>query len=133
MERGETAHFNTDDAEGAEAIGRFLGLFARRPRQLLSWPAYAIYRAATERRWLPAFVAAWARGAPCSISPFAVVMHDFMSRDEFDTEEGKARLDSCAFRVPVRGQMVSMCELNATSMREELNREQRLITLTRRA
>jgi len=133
LERGETAHFNTDDAEGAEAIGRFLGLFARQPRQLLSWPAYAIYRAATERRWLPAFVAAWARGARCSISPFAIVMHDFMSPEEFDTEEGKARLDSCAFRVPVRGRMIPMCELNATSLREELNREQRLITLTRRA
>ena len=36
------------------------------------------------------------------------------------TERGAERLDACAFRVPVGGRMVSMCELNATGLREEL-------------
>jgi len=125
MEQGEIAHFNTDDANPAEVVGRFLGLFAREPRLLARWSAYALYRLGTERRWLPRFAASVLRGERVSVSPFAVVVHDFMSRHELDTDDGRERLEACCFKVPVRGRMVSMCELNATDLREELNREQR--------
>jgi hypothetical protein len=45
-----------------------------------------------------------------------------MSRDELHTDAGRARLDACSFKVPVDGQMVSMCELNGTALRHDLNR-----------
>ena len=34
---------------------------------------------------------------------------------------GRERLDACAFKVPVDGRMVSMCEMNATGLRRQLN------------
>lgn len=125
MEGGETLHFGLDDAEGPEVVGRFLGLFAREPRLLLHWSAYALYRLRTERRLVARVAVALLRRERVSISPFAVVVHDFMSASELDTVEGRERLQACCFKVPVKGRMVSMCELNATSLREELNREQR--------
>jgi hypothetical protein len=34
------------------------------------------------------------------------------------TETGKARLDACVFRLPVNGEMVPMCQVNAGGVRE---------------
>ncbi|MBD3867341.1 MAG: hypothetical protein IFK94_04365 [Acidobacteria bacterium] len=45
-----------------------------------------------------------------------------MNGDELETPEGRERLDACVFRVPVDGRLVSMCEMNATSLRLEQNR-----------
>ena len=36
-----------------------------------------------------------------------------MSPDELDTDLGKERLQACVFKLPVDGEMVSMCEMNA--------------------
>ncbi len=40
-----------------------------------------------------------------------------------ETEEGRARLDACTFRLPVNGRMVSMCEMNGTDLRRQSNLE----------
>ena len=45
--------------------------------------------------------------------------HHFMSPGELATETGQARLDACVFRLPINGEMVPMCRVNAGGVREE--------------
>lgn len=52
------------------------------------------------------------------LTPLTIVSHHFMSREQIVTPEGQKRLAHCVFRVPVRGQMLSMCEVNALGYRE---------------
>ncbi len=47
-----------------------------------------------------------------------IVTHHFMSRDELDSPLGQERASMCAFRVPIGVEMRSMCEVNATGIRE---------------
>jgi hypothetical protein len=49
---------------------------------------------------------------------FNIVSHHFMSRDQIETPEGKARMDLCVFRVPIGDRLVSMCEVNALGVRD---------------
>ena len=58
------------------------------------------------------------------VRPWILVVHKFMGPEELATTLGQERLQSCVFRVPVNGRMVSMCELNATGLRLKLNRAQ---------
>lgn len=51
-------------------------------------------------------------------APLAVVSHHFMSRDELATPLGRERLAHCIFQVPVDGELMSMCEVNALGVRE---------------
>jgi len=48
-----------------------------------------------------------------------IVSHHFMSRQEIETELGRERLDACVFKVPVNGELISMCEVNALGIREK--------------
>lgn len=48
---------------------------------------------------------------------FTVAAHHFMSAAEIETTEGRERIDHCAFRVAIGGEMRSMCEVNATDLR----------------
>ncbi|MFQ5742319.1 MAG: hypothetical protein ACE5HV_01890 [Acidobacteriota bacterium] len=57
------------------------------------------------------------------IRPLLIVVHKFMNLDELNTPLGRERLRACVFRLPVEGKMVSMCEMNATSLRRQLNLE----------
>lgn len=131
---GRFRGFHTDGADGAELLGRCLGLLAREPRYMLEWPLYGVYRAISHLSWAPRFFAAVARGEAWFIRPFVFVIHQFMSEEEMATELGQERLDACGFRVPVEGKMVSMCELNGTELRAQRNRAQteRLISLGER-
>lgn len=52
---------------------------------------------------------------------FLLVIHRFMSPGDMRTEEGKERLDACVFKLPVDGKLVSMCEMNATGIREKID------------
>ncbi len=61
----------------------------------------------------------WLRG-DCEVSYLNLVSHHFMSADELETEQGRERLDVCAFQTSVDGELVSMCELNARGVRERL-------------
>ena len=62
---------------------------------------------------------AWATG---TLRPryFCLVSHHFMSEAELQTPLGRERLASCAFRVPVDGEMQSMCAVNALGLRQKL-------------
>ena len=53
------------------------------------------------------------------VHPLVIVSHHFMSAEELNTEEGKARLAQCVFHVPVNGELVSMCEVNALGVRDK--------------
>jgi hypothetical protein len=128
---GRFEDFYTDGADGLELAGRCFGLLRKEPKYLAQWLLYGLYRAVEHLPWAPRFFAALARGESCSIRPFVAVVHNFMSTDELDTEEGRLRLDACSFKVPVDGHMVSMCELNGSGIRQTLNEE--LISLTRKA
>ena len=52
------------------------------------------------------------------VHPLVIVSHHFMSAEELNTEVGKARLAQCVFHVPVNGELVSMCEVNALGVRD---------------
>ena len=54
---------------------------------------------------------------------FTIVGHHFMSEDELKTDLGKERLDQCVFKVSHGGELVSMCEFNATSLRQDYYHE----------
>ena len=51
-------------------------------------------------------------------APLVIVSHHFMSRVELETPLGQERLAHCVFHVPVDGELVSMCEVNALGVRE---------------
>lgn len=53
------------------------------------------------------------------LSYLNVVSHHFMSRDEIETPRGQERLGACAFRVPIGGDLVPMCAVNALGIREQ--------------
>ncbi len=43
-----------------------------------------------------------------------------MSPASLATENGQARLHACVFRLPYRGEMIPMCQMNAGGVRERL-------------
>jgi len=93
----------------------------RRPHRLLELLAYGLHRGWGERRWLARLGLQPGRWTRLRIRPLLIVIHRFMRADELDTPLGRERLEACVFRVPVDGRMVSMCEVNATSLRRRLD------------
>ena len=116
----------------ARATARLLGRVARHPRLLLDVAVFGVARTWSERRVLASMAGALLRGRLPRVRPFAVVVHHFMDAAELETDRGRERLAACAFKVPVDGEMVSMCELNGTSLRDELNRAATVPTPPRR-
>ena len=53
------------------------------------------------------------------VQPLVIVSHHFMSKEELLTDEGQQRLAHCVFHVPINGELVSMCEVNALGIRDE--------------
>lgn len=109
--------FKTDTRR--TAIARALGLAMRAPGFVLGkLPGYFWH-------WLHRLTP----GAPLQslrdlmsgklkVHPLVIVSHHFMSADELQTDDGKARLAQCVFHVPVNGELVSMCEVNALGVRD---------------
>ena len=91
------------------------------PDLLAAAPVYALYRLWGERRWLPRLVLNLLRLRLPQIRPLAIIVHRFMSPDELDTARGRERLEACTFKLPVDGQLVSMCTMNASGLRRELD------------
>lgn len=108
----------------SRGIPRLLSILARNPGLLVSAGLHALTRAWRERRLLGSIAARLALLQSVRVRPWALVVHAFMNREELSTPVGRERLSACVFRVPVDGRMVSMCELNATDLRLQLNREQ---------
>ena len=97
----------------------------RRPDLPFELLAYAFYRLWGERALVGRFLLRLLALRPLRLRSLLLVVHKFMDADELQTPLGRERLDACVFKLPVDGRMISMCEMNATSLRLELN-ERRL-------
>ncbi|MEJ7813424.1 MAG: hypothetical protein WKG32_23655, partial [Gemmatimonadaceae bacterium] len=114
--------FRQDSA--AEAATRFLGVFASAPAFIgRSIPRFAWHwlRRASQGRPLP-FLARLLAGR-ARLDYLVIVSHHFMSRAEIEAPLGRERLALCVFHVPVDGELVSMCEVNALGVRDRYYEE----------
>jgi MoaA/NifB/PqqE/SkfB family radical SAM enzyme len=120
------AHFggiNLRNDFGAEAIARVLGCFKEDPKTVLSIVPFAvehIRRHDPENRWK---VLAELVRKESTLSGLNIVSHHFMSTEEVKTKRGQERLSMCMFKVAVGDKMVSMCETNATNVRDEFYKD----------
>ena len=105
------------DRGPVELAFKILGMLIRKPIWLPRIISYAVTRAWRERAHAPAVLAALFR-LKLRVRPFVFVIHSFMSREELETDLGRERLAACVFKLPVNGKMVSMCQMNATEIRE---------------
>ncbi|MEM7052143.1 MAG: radical SAM protein [Acidobacteriota bacterium] len=108
------------DDRPLDRLGRALGLFRQAPGWFLGpfrrWLVGRLHQLGTGPARLMRDLALGA----VRIDSFAVASHSFMSAAELDTETGRERLAACVFRVPVGDRMVSMCEVNARGLRQQL-------------
>ena len=74
-------------------------------------------------RLLPQLVRLLRRAGSLRANYFSIVSHHFMSASETATPLGQERLAACAFKVPINGQLQSMCAVNALGLREEYYRQ----------
>jgi len=125
------AGFSPDGEHPSVVLARIMGRLRKHPKMAWAIPAFCASRAWEERAWIPRFLQAVATGKRWRVNPFVIIVHNFMSSHQLETKEGKERLEACFFRVPIEGQMVSMCELNGTDMRRKLNHDDqdRLVTV----
>ncbi len=105
---------------GWRALVTLLG----RPGLFAELGAYSFYRLWGARRELGAAALSLLRLRRLRLRPLLLVVHSFMSPDELETPVGQERLKACVFKLPVNGRMVSMCEMNATGLRKQLNLQQ---------
>lgn len=101
----------------------FTSVLVRHPLFFFQVLGYAVYRVFSDRvKVLEILRLMLDEKKFFRLYPFLFVIHNFMSPGELQTEEGKARLDACIFKLPVDGKMISMCEMNALGVREKIDR-----------
>ena len=111
----------------AGGLAELLLRLSRSPGWAIRYPRYLLYRLLDGNLgWLPRFGAAMLRGAPWSVGRVLITCHAFMGPSELMTELGRERLQACLLKVPLDGEMVSMCEFNATGLRRRTNLNQRI-------
>lgn len=113
-------HFHVDAGLPGNLL-RIAAALIVRPLTLAELAGYGLYRAWTERATLASILRAAGTRQRLSLWPQLLVVHRFMSAAEIDTDLGRERLEACVFRVPVDGEMVSMCSVNAGDIRRRLN------------
>lgn len=115
-----------------EAVARGLGVLARSPWFIGSsvaawvrqWSRRADARGDVVSTRGSALRGSALRGAlriargKTKLTPLVLVSHHFMSREEIESPVGRERIAHCVFTVPINGQMMSMCEVNALGIRE---------------
>lgn len=100
-----------------------IGTFLRKPAFLFRSLKWGIKRLSAEATLIKKLITMCRRSRSLpKVRPFLIVVHNFMSPDELDTEEGKERLDACSFKLPVNGEMISMCEMNASGLRAQIDK-----------
>jgi len=103
----------------AEVAARLTGVALHAPgfvaRNLLPYARHWLRRLDPER---PLRAARDLAAGRLQLHGLAIVSHHFMSRAETETPLGQERLDQCVFHVPVNGELVSMCEVNALGIRD---------------
>lgn len=117
---GPLAGLNFRDDPSLERICRGLGAVGRAPGLVLGpLRRWLRRRAAEVGTSLPRLACELATGR-ARVGSFTVTSHHFMSRRELDTPTGRERLAACVFRVPVGDELVPMCTVNATGLRQRL-------------
>lgn len=119
------------DARLPRTVMRLVMALLLRPLTLMELCAYGLYRAWTEKATIGAILAALCTRQRFRLRPQMLVTHRFMGAAEIDTKLGRERVQACVFRVPVDGDMVSMCQVNAGDMRQRLT-QRRTHDLARR-
>ncbi|MGR9106882.1 MAG: radical SAM protein [Gammaproteobacteria bacterium] len=101
-------------------LGRMTGIFLREWRFILTSVLPFLIRtlANYHPKGLPGILLSRLTGTT-RLDYLNIVSHHFMDRAELTTPLGRERLDLCAFKVPIQGSLVSMCEVNATGLRDE--------------
>ncbi len=106
-------------AEGrALNLARVLGMACRHPGFALGVAprfAWSLVRRLDPQR--PARLAFRLLTGRARVHSLTIGSHHFMSAQEMATPQGQQRLANCIFTVPVDGELVSMCEVNATDLR----------------
>lgn len=109
-----------------ERAAQVAGIVARTPKfALIDAPRFGWDLLHRLSEGHPARLAARLLSGRASLHPFTASSHHFMSADELDTPRGQERLKSCIFTAPIDGELVSMCEINATDVRAEFYASQR--------
>lgn len=116
--------FTTVNTNPWQAALKIVSLMVRSPTVPMELIPYTFYRLWGLRRILAQLCGNLIRFRGISVRPLIIVVHRFMGQAELGTPEGRERLAACVFKLPVSGDMVSMCEMNATSMRKTLNQRQ---------
>lgn len=105
----------------AEAAARLAGMIAQAP----GFFAWTLPR--TAWHWLrrvephhPLRLAWRMLAGTAQVDRLMIASHHFMSAAELATAEGRDRLHHCAFKVAVNGELKSMCEVNATGLRDSV-------------
>ena len=112
------------DDDPLEKVARFLGMVRTAPGWMLG----------RARRWIDGRARAEA-GIPLSrllvdtfrgrlrLDGLTLTSHHFMSPQELQTPVGRDRLAACVFRLPYKGEMIPMCQMNADGVREQFYSE----------
>lgn len=108
-----------NDRSKFQRLKALLPVLIRRPQWFVRLTLYGMRRMWQDRRLIAAIVGSLRNPFRIRIRPFCIVVHAFMSAAEMATDKGRERLQACAFKVPYRGQMVSMCAFNGLGQRSE--------------
>ncbi|HEV7518664.1 MAG TPA: hypothetical protein VGR07_20400, partial [Thermoanaerobaculia bacterium] len=112
------------DDSGLEMVARGAGMIGRAPGWMLGparrWAARRVQEEAgtTLGRLLWDAVRGQVR-----VDGLTLTSHHFMSPEELTTQVGKERLAACVFRLPVNGEMIPMCQMNAGGVRDRVYAE----------
>ena len=102
-----------------QVAARLLGMMCRHPGFFLgSFPrfAWSLVKRLDPQRPVRFAGRLLFRGA--RVHPLSIGSHHFMNAAEIVTPRGRQRIDNCIFTVPVDGELISMCEVNATDLRD---------------
>src|SRR6185295_2718977 len=112
------------DDTGVEAAARAIGLVSSAPGWFLGPVRRWLKERAREElgTTLLGLGLDRLRGA-VRIDSLTLTSHHFMAPAELQTELGKQRLAACVFRLPHKGDMVPMCQMNAAGQRDTFYQE----------
>lgn len=119
FERWAGATFRAD--RPAEALARLAGMAFQAPG-FFAWtlPRTAWHWLCRLDRHNPLGLGWRIMTGRARVDRLMIASHHFMSAAELATDEGRDRLDHCSFMVPVGGELKSMCEVNATGLRDQV-------------
>lgn len=112
------------DDRAVEMVSRAAGILRLQPRWLLGrvrkWVDARLMQS-IGMKFLPLLAAGLRRIV--RVDGVTLTSHHFMDAAELNTPVGEQRLAACVFRLPVHGEMVPMCRVNAGGVREEFYAE----------